>query len=61
MFEASNDARSMSFSKLPDRSGANHFLPPLARVLAPYSYLACYLLEKFPLLCTHYLGAIRKP
>ena len=35
-------------------------LPPLARVLAPYSYLACYLLEKFPLLCTHYLGAIRK-
>ena len=35
-------------------------LPPLARVLAPYSYLACYLMEKFPLLCTHYLGAIRK-
>ena len=36
-------------------------LPPLARALAPYSYLACYLLEKLPLLCTHYLGAIRKP
>jgi len=35
-------------------------LPPLARALAPYSYLACYLMEKFPLLCTHYLGAIRK-
>jgi len=35
-------------------------LPPLARVLAPYSHLACYLMEKFPLLCTHYLGAIRK-
>ncbi len=35
-------------------------LPPLARRLAPYSYLGCYLLEKIPFLCTHYLGAIRK-
>ena len=35
-------------------------LPPLARALAPYSYLACYLMEKLPLLSTHYLGAIRK-
>jgi len=35
-------------------------LPPLARVLAPYSYSICYLLEKFPPLCTHYLGVIRK-
>jgi len=35
-------------------------LPQLALLLAPYSYLACYLLEKFPLLCTHYLGVIRK-
>ena len=35
-------------------------LPPLARVLTPYSYLTCYLLEKFPPLCTHYLGVIRK-
>ncbi len=35
-------------------------IPPLARRLAPYSYLGCYLLEKFPLFCTHYLGAIRK-
>jgi ubiquinone/menaquinone biosynthesis C-methylase UbiE len=34
--------------------------PPLARQLAPYSFLACYLLEKFPPLCTHYLGIIRK-
>jgi SAM-dependent methyltransferase len=34
--------------------------PPLARALASYSYLACYLLEKFPPLCTHYLGVIRK-
>ncbi len=35
-------------------------VPPLARFLAPYSYLACCLLEKFPPLCTHYLGVIRK-
>jgi ubiquinone/menaquinone biosynthesis C-methylase UbiE len=34
--------------------------PPLARLLAPCSYLACCLLEKFPPLCTHYLGDIRK-
>ena len=35
-------------------------LPPLARVMTQYSYLTCYLLEKIPPLCTHYLGAIRK-
>jgi ubiquinone/menaquinone biosynthesis C-methylase UbiE len=35
-------------------------LPALTRALAPYSYLSCYLLEKIPLLCTHYLGVIRK-
>jgi SAM-dependent methyltransferase len=34
--------------------------PPLARLLAPYSWLACYVLEQIPLLCTHYLGVIRK-
>lgn len=34
--------------------------PPLARLIAPHSWLACYLLEKVPLLCTHYLGVIRK-
>ena len=34
--------------------------PPLARALVRYSYLLCYLLEKVPLLCTHYLGIIRK-
>jgi SAM-dependent methyltransferase len=34
--------------------------PPLVRSIAPYSWLACYLLEKIPLLCTHYLGVIRK-
>ena len=36
-------------------------IPPLARLLVPYSYFACYLLEKLPPLCTHYLGVIRKP
>jgi ubiquinone/menaquinone biosynthesis C-methylase UbiE len=34
--------------------------PPLARQLAPYSWVGCYLLEKIPWLCTHYLGVIRK-
>jgi hypothetical protein len=34
--------------------------PPLVRVLAPYSWLSCYLLERIPWLCTHYLGVIRK-
>jgi SAM-dependent methyltransferase len=33
--------------------------PPIARSLAPYSWLACYLLSQLPFLCTHYLGAIR--
>jgi ubiquinone/menaquinone biosynthesis C-methylase UbiE len=35
-------------------------VPPLTRLLAPYSYMACYLLEKISPLCTHYLGVIRK-
>ena len=34
--------------------------PPLVRVLAPYSWLACYVLGRIPWLCTHYLGTIRK-
>jgi SAM-dependent methyltransferase len=34
--------------------------PPLVRLLAPYSWLACYFLGKVPWLCTHYLGAIWK-
>lgn len=34
--------------------------PPLVRLLAPYSFLACYLLAKIPFFCTHYVGAIRK-
>lgn len=34
--------------------------PPLTRFLAPYSVLACEILERVPLLCTHYAGAIRK-
>jgi SAM-dependent methyltransferase len=33
---------------------------PVARFLAPYSWLACHLLERIPWLCTHYLGIIRK-
>lgn len=34
--------------------------PPIARVLVRYSWLACVLLERVPLLCTHYVGVIRK-
>jgi ubiquinone/menaquinone biosynthesis C-methylase UbiE len=34
--------------------------PPILRALAPYSWLACYLLSAIPWLCTHYLGTIRK-
>jgi len=35
-------------------------VPPLVRLLAPYSWLACYVLGKIPWLCTHYLGLIAK-
>jgi hypothetical protein len=34
--------------------------PPLARLLAPYSWLVCYVLEKVPFPCTHYVGVIQK-
>ncbi len=34
--------------------------PPLVRLLAPYSLLACYILERFKVFNTHYLGIIRK-
>ena len=34
--------------------------PPLTRLLAPYSWLACYILSRIPWLCTHYIGVIRK-
>lgn len=34
--------------------------PPLARVIAPFSVILCQVLEKIPLLCTHYLGVFRK-
>jgi ubiquinone/menaquinone biosynthesis C-methylase UbiE len=34
--------------------------PPLVRLLAPYSWFACYVLGKIPWLCTHYLGLIAK-
>jgi len=35
-------------------------IPQIIRFLAPYSWLACYLLEKIPLLRTHYLAVIHK-
>jgi len=34
--------------------------PPIARWLAPRSWLMAHLLERFSPLCTHYIGAIRK-
>jgi len=34
--------------------------PPLARRIAPRSWLLASLLERIPLLCTHYLGIIQK-
>jgi ubiquinone/menaquinone biosynthesis C-methylase UbiE len=34
--------------------------PPIARLLAPYSWILCYFLEKIPWLCTHYIGVIGK-
>lgn len=33
--------------------------PPIARRVAPYSWLACYFLSKIPWLCSHYIGIIR--
>jgi len=35
-------------------------VPPLGRLLAPYSWLACYVLGKIPWLRTHYIGLISK-
>lgn len=34
--------------------------PPIARLIAPHSYLLCYLLELVKFLNTHYLGVIKK-
>jgi SAM-dependent methyltransferase len=34
--------------------------PPLVRLLAPYSWLLCYALERLNIFDTHYLGVIRK-
>ncbi len=34
--------------------------PPIARAIAPWSWLICYLLEKLSFLRTHYLGIIKK-
>jgi len=36
-------------------------LPPLSRMLAPWTWLGCYGLERLRILNTHYLGTIRKP
>lgn len=35
--------------------------PPLARSIAPYSWVAAAILSAVPLLCTHYVGTIRPP
>lgn len=34
--------------------------PPIARKIAPFSITLCQILEKIPILCTHYLGIIQK-
>ena len=34
--------------------------PPLSRIMAPYSYLTCHVLEKLRVFNTHYLGLIRR-
>lgn len=34
--------------------------PPVCRLLAPYSWLACYILERLRVFNTHYLGVISK-
>jgi len=34
--------------------------PPIARRVAPHSWLLCYFLSKIPWLCSHYIGVIRK-
>jgi ubiquinone/menaquinone biosynthesis C-methylase UbiE len=34
--------------------------PPIARRVAPYSWLLCYFLSKIPWLCSHYIGVIQK-
>jgi ubiquinone/menaquinone biosynthesis C-methylase UbiE len=34
--------------------------PPLARLIAPYSWFTCQVLERLPWLCTHYIGVIQK-
>jgi len=34
--------------------------PPIARAIAPHSPITCIALSRAPVLCTHYLGAIKK-
>lgn len=35
--------------------------PPIARLVAPRSWLLALMLRKIPILCSHYLAVIRKP
>jgi SAM-dependent methyltransferase len=35
--------------------------PPVVKLLAPRAWMLCQILERIPLLCTHYMGVIRKP
>jgi len=60
------DVRGVKKREIPDLfPGADITLrrvtlaPPLARAVAPFSLLACQLLELMPFLRTHYLGVIR--
>jgi hypothetical protein len=34
--------------------------PPVSRLLAPYTWLGCYLLEQLRVFNTHHLGVIRR-
>ncbi|MBI4686404.1 MAG: methyltransferase domain-containing protein [Nitrospirae bacterium] len=34
--------------------------PPIARLIAPYSLLACYILERLKIFNTHYMGVIKR-
>jgi len=61
------DVRSVTKAEIRQLFPATHIelhgvtlAPPLARLLVPRSWVAGYLLGWIPLLCTHYLGVIRK-
>lgn len=48
------------FPKCKVRMSRITLAPPVARRVAPYSWLLCHLLSKIPWLCSHYIGVIRK-